>query len=1339
MFNTYSNSVLWSIRSKGYHDYCSLLPQRSESYQLSKCCCVSSRSCFCCSSSSFVKPKVSINPGFFLYGIRQSTLVQLPTFRRRLVVGVDGCCCDSEVYSSSCGGTRRNGRFRVRAYEEECGRGCSDDVEAMISFLSDELIDDERNCNSVSRVVERKVVRFGGNVRKVKVEGRDSNGNGRLTRKYELVGVKKPEGFDRQEYRRNGVREDVKLDEINDCEHCGRRKKSSQLESDFRRGSKLVTGDDYSGKTCRRNEEREVLPRKTRSTSCSSYYSLASSGDFESDTEEQDEDVEFHRENLRSTEKKVVEQSNKGLKSRKEASQMYSRRKRDERAYGAGSSYRMQDFEEEETSNQAVTLNQRRRKRVTQTGSRVSELTGNYEEDMEIHEIHVNDAETSSQNQKIFSEREDNRVHTIHNDAETSSQNQKIFSEREDNRVHTIRNDSGNENIESSQQQLTERLRAHYSSEERVSDMRRRTKYSSSQEESIKVPQNFPEATVNQQPQVEERISKQADMRMSTERFSQHSEIHDMDIRNTYVSQREEKIRNQEVHAGLVSALQSEGRQQDYHMEPNPLQKMQSDRTSVSVSHTSSSDAVRYTEIKRKSEKRVIGQESVPIVQSDNSKAGKSGAWKDSRQDHAYSTKEGQEALRLQSSQEKPSAEASSSQSSLTLVSGNRMQLVDLVSEEMHGSETTLIPPSSQLVSRGSGRNYGTGGASIQEISHGTSETGYPTAFENPGAGAFVSSQSAGELMRFTGHGDALGSAQRLEQSSQKLIGEFVKKAKHEASTPETEERIAESNQLKRRDSKRTSSGSGAKGPSDEMWVTDSAQGTPQLGATEGNAAEGSAIFKRNGRSLWSVIADIARLRWGTRAGSPDSTAKPAGKNSPNESVSSATWFSGRENDGSSDDNTKGDKVLPKEAVSPHQLEVGRTSPRSQFESSNATKVKQLSGSHEGVVSLPSSTVLGGGSASYHMPSTSGDQIVDVDEEEGRDFEFRVFETASTEAPMRLPSRNLKRSPAINDPSESSLTEVSSDQNVTMGEGRRYQAHVPEIDAGQKLLQFPGRNLRSPAVKEPSQSRLTMVSGSSSLREQVEQQQPLSAKSQEETGSAPTDSALVQRKLQRNKQVVRDSFEEWEEAYRVDADRRTIDQIFMREALVEAKKAADIWEVPVGAVLVHDGKIIARGFNLVEDLRDSTAHAEMICIREGSKVLRSWRLADTTLYVTLEPCPMCAGAILQARVKTLVWGAPNKLLGADGSWIRLFPGGEGNGSEVSEKPPPPVHPFHPKMIIRRGVLESECAQTMQQFFQLRRKKKDKNSDPPAPTDHHNHHHPSKLLDKMHQILPFFCL
>lgn len=1043
-----------------------------------------------------------------------------------------------EVYAS-CDGTRRKNRsFRLRGLEKsnECcdGRSCPDDVEAMISFLSEELIDEDRKWNLVSRVEESKKV---GNVRKVRVEGRDSYGNGRVSRKNEEERLERPEGFGR----RNGITEHVKLQERDDCEHCGRRKKSSQLESKSRHGSKLVSGESI-GKSKRRNEEREVRPIRTKSSSCSSYYSLASSGEFESDTEDQEEDVEFHRKNVRSSEKKVVEQSGKGLQSRKEASRMHSRRKKDESSNRVGSSYHKQVFEEGENSNQAVILNQRKGKKFSQTSNRASESTGNYEGDTEIHEIHVNNTETNSQSQKLF-------------------------GEREDYRVHSIRNDSGSENIESSQQLLKERSEARYSSEERVSEMQRRAKYRQTQEEGINVLQNFIEATNNQQPLVEERISKQAGMRRTTERFSESSEIHDMDIRNTYVSQSEDQIRNQEVHAGLVSGLQSERKQQDYHIEHNPLQKTQSDKTSVSVSHTS--DAVRYTEIKRKSEKRLIGQGSTTIVQSD-SNAEKSGAWKDTKLDHANSTKEDQMALGDLSSQGKLFEGGSSSQSSLTMVSRNKMQLIDLVSAEMQGSQTTLIPPSSQLVSRGSG----TGGVSIQKISHGTSETGYPTAFEHPSTGALVTSQSAGEPLRVTTHEDALGSAHRLEQSSEKFVGEFLKKAKHEVSYPETGEQRVESNQLKRRDSRRSSGGLGAKGPSDEMWVTDSTQGTPQPGATEDNAAEGNAIFKRNGRSLWNVIADIARLRWGSRAGSSDSSAKPTGKSSPNESVSSATWFSGREHDGSSEDN-KMDRVLPPEAHSLHQLEVGQTSPRSQFESSGTTKLKQRSGRHEGVVSSPSSTILEGGSASNRMASTSGDQIVRVDEEEGRNFEFRLSETASTGVPMKLPSRNLIRSPAIKEPSESSPTKVT-----RVGEGRRYQAHIPEMDAGQKPLPFPGLNLRSPVVKEPSESHPSMISGSSSLREQVEQQQPLSAKSQEETGSISTDSSFIQRKLQRNKQVVRDSFEEWEEAYRVEAERRTVDEIFMREALVEAKKAADTWEVPVGAVLVHDGKIIARGFNL---------------------------------------------------------------------------------------------------------------------------------------------------------------
>ncbi len=114
------------------------------------------------------------------------------------------------------------------------------------------------------------------------------------------------------------------------------------------------------------------------------------------------------------------------------------------------------------------------------------------------------------------------------------------------------------------------------------------------------------------------------------------------------------------------------------------------------------------------------------------------------------------------------------------------------------------------------------------------------------------------------------------------------------------------------------------------------------------------------------------------------------------------------------------------------------------------------------------------------------------------------------------------------------------------------------------------------------------------------------------------------------------------------------DERFMLEALKEAWKAFQNGEVPVGAVLVKDGKMIAKGSNQVELLHDATAHAEMICMTAGEAALENWRLVETTLYCTLEPCVMCAGAMLLSRVPRLVWGAPDLRHGANGSWIDLF-------------------------------------------------------------------------------------
>ena len=160
-------------------------------------------------------------------------------------------------------------------------------------------------------------------------------------------------------------------------------------------------------------------------------------------------------------------------------------------------------------------------------------------------------------------------------------------------------------------------------------------------------------------------------------------------------------------------------------------------------------------------------------------------------------------------------------------------------------------------------------------------------------------------------------------------------------------------------------------------------------------------------------------------------------------------------------------------------------------------------------------------------------------------------------------------------------------------------------------------------------------------------------------------------------------------ALEVEKSSQAQDIVYMREALKEAKKAFDLEEVPVGAVLVREGRIIARGHNQVELLHDATAHAEMLCLTSASAVLENWRLTGATLFCTLEPCCMCAGAMIASRIDRLVFGAPDLRVGVCGSWIDLFK---------------TEHPIHSIEVVR-GVLEEESAALMREFFQGMRKKK----------------------------------
>ncbi|WP_299495028.1 tRNA adenosine(34) deaminase TadA [uncultured Shewanella sp.] len=151
----------------------------------------------------------------------------------------------------------------------------------------------------------------------------------------------------------------------------------------------------------------------------------------------------------------------------------------------------------------------------------------------------------------------------------------------------------------------------------------------------------------------------------------------------------------------------------------------------------------------------------------------------------------------------------------------------------------------------------------------------------------------------------------------------------------------------------------------------------------------------------------------------------------------------------------------------------------------------------------------------------------------------------------------------------------------------------------------------------------------------------------------------------------------------------TEDQYFMQMAIEMAKKAEQQGEVPVGAVLVKDGQVISSGFNLNISLHDPSAHAEMECLRQAGKRLENYRLLGTTLYVTLEPCAMCAGAMVHSRVSRLVFGASDAKTGAAGSVLDLV-----------------RHPnFNHQLDVSSGILATECSEQLSQFFRRRRKEK----------------------------------
>ena len=153
-----------------------------------------------------------------------------------------------------------------------------------------------------------------------------------------------------------------------------------------------------------------------------------------------------------------------------------------------------------------------------------------------------------------------------------------------------------------------------------------------------------------------------------------------------------------------------------------------------------------------------------------------------------------------------------------------------------------------------------------------------------------------------------------------------------------------------------------------------------------------------------------------------------------------------------------------------------------------------------------------------------------------------------------------------------------------------------------------------------------------------------------------------------------------------------MEEKYMKEALKEAQRAYEKLEIPVGAIIVKDNKIIARAHNLKETKKDTTHHAEILAIQKASKKLGAWRLNDCEMYVTLEPCSMCAGAIINSRIKKIYIGALDERTGAAGSVLNLFE----------------EYKFNHKVEVEKGILKEECENILKSFFkELRKIKKDK--------------------------------
>lgn len=431
------------------------------------------------------------------------------------------------------------------------------------------------------------------------------------------------------------------------------------------------------------------------------------------------------------------------------------------------------------------------------------------------------------------------------------------------------------------------------------------------------------------------------------------------------------------------------------------------------------------------------------------------------------------------------------------------------------------------------------------------------------------SSSSHGQHSRFISDDDALGSAERLEKSSTRYVGEFVEKIRteiqREKETHTTTILHGESSVVPRsneHDLVSDNQQSGIKGPTDEMWnVDEQAMQNPSKAEVQDNESKDSDVtVKRTGRSLWNTISDIVKLRWLPHTESHDSGRKAGGRSSPFQSASSERWFSGHE-------------------AEENEEALEEKEDRSSILGLSGSYRQGKTGSQTGEGSSSSTLEITAPSPSVTREKSSVQASISLPT--GGEISGATSSSTRIDSSVPLPALKLRRSPAMRGAPDAGEARASGSSRSTL-QGSVSLPTDGEISGGTSSSTRIESSISLPALRLPRYTAMGVVPDAREIRADSDSgmSDQQSTGLVEQTESGISEGKMKQRKLQRKDHVVRDKFSEWEEAYRLEAEQRKIDEMFMKEALLEAQKAADNWEVPVGAVLVHNGKIIARGCNL---------------------------------------------------------------------------------------------------------------------------------------------------------------